>query len=258
MTDTADIIDSHAHIGIQDRSFDQSFESYAARAVPAGIRGVAAFPPVMEIYDRYDYDFQDTRAWQRRRQAANDYLLTAGSDALFVIPYFFIWNDFAVDRLTPRHKGIKWHRHSDEPEYQYETDGCRRALQAIAGRRMPVVYEETLANTVMFVQNLAADIRVIIPHLGGLNGGFEAIARHGLWERPHVYTDTALASSLEIKAYIRRYGHERILFGSDFPFGDPARELDKIRQMGLDTRMQGAILAGNLNRLLADSNREPV
>ena len=37
--------------------------------------------------------------------------LTLGSSDLKVIPYFFIWNDFAVDQLKPQHKGIKWHRH---------------------------------------------------------------------------------------------------------------------------------------------------
>ena len=35
-------------------------------------------------------------------------------------------------------------------------------------------------------KELAPEIRVIIPHLGGLNGGYKAIADYGLWDRPGV------------------------------------------------------------------------
>lgn len=48
----AEIIDAHAHCGIQDDSFAQSFEDYRAAARGSGIGAVAAFAPVMEIYDR--------------------------------------------------------------------------------------------------------------------------------------------------------------------------------------------------------------
>ncbi len=97
-------------------------------------------------------------------------------------------------------------------------------------------------------------IRVIIPHLGGLNGGYRTIAKAGLWQRPNVWADTALASADEIRDYIQNYGHERLMFGSDFPFGDPASELGKITRMQLDKHVEEAVLSGNLVRLLSDSN----
>jgi len=109
--------------------------------------------------------------------------------------------------------------------------------------------EEEFDNTLRFVQELAQGITVIIPHLGLLNGGFRAIAEAGLWERDNVWADTALASRDEIRAYLRRYGHRRLLFGSDFPFGSPSAELEKVRSLGLDSEIEAAVLGGNFTRL---------
>ncbi|MCP3898799.1 MAG: amidohydrolase family protein [Desulfobacteraceae bacterium] len=250
------VIDSHAHCGIQDSSFDQSFESYFSYIKHTDIKIVVAFPPVIEIYDRYDYNFKDTDKWRLKRKNANKYLLDIGNLDLKVIPYFFIWNDFAVDQLTFKQKGIKWHRHSMEPVYHYDTDKCKNAIKEIKKRNMPVVLEEELENTIKFINEYAQGVRVIIPHLGGLNGGYNAIAGSGLWEKPNVYADTALASSHEISNYIKNYGHDRIMFGSDFPFGDPEQELLKITNLDLEPDIEESVLAGNIQRLLSDSNLE--
>ncbi len=248
------VIDSHAHCGIGDRSFHQSFEDYFSRIEHTQIRTVVMFPPVMEIYDRYDPGFEDTPQWQDKRKQANSYILGLGNTRLSVIPYFFIWNDFNVGQLTAQHKGIKWHRHSNEPVYHYNTKECKAALLEIKKRNMPVVYEEELKNTILFITDLARDIRVIIPHLGGLNGGYEAIASAGLWQKENVYTDTALASSWEISDYIENFGHERILFGSDFPFGEPGSELNKVKNLNLAPEIEEEVVRGNITRLISTSN----
>jgi uncharacterized protein len=246
------IIDAHAHCGVMDRSFAQSFEDYAGQIAGTPIGGVAFFSPVLEIYDRYDFNFSDSPDWQHRRRQSNAYLLSLTSPGLTVYPYFFIWNDFAVEQLTPAHRGIKWHRHADEPVYYYDDPKCKAALEEIRKRQLPVVLEEEFPNTLRFVRDLARGIRVIIPHLGGLNGGFQAIADAGLWELENVWADTAMASPDEIVAYIRRYGHQRLMFGSDYPFGDPAGELHKVRSLGLDSAVEAAVVAGNFLRLQKD------
>jgi hypothetical protein len=251
------ITDAHAHCGIQDTSFDQSFEDYLVRIRGSEIEAVVMFPPVMEIYDRYNPDFVDTPEWQVRRKRANEHLLTLGTETLEVIPYFFIWNDFAVEQLTQEHRGIKWHRHASEPVYHYDDPRCRQALEEIRKRKMPVVLEEELHHTIRFIQELAPGIRVIVPHLGALNGGYRSIAKAGLWKLPNVYADTALASSYDIMDYIENFGHERLLFGSDFPFGDPVAELHTVVRLPISTEMKEAILGLNVKRLLSDSNRDP-
>ena len=249
------IIDAHAHCGIQDRSMPQSFEDYLYHIQGSDIEGVVMFPPVMEIYDRYDPHFGDTPEWQQRRRKANEYLLNLGRSGFEVIPYFFIWNDFAIDQIKPSHRGIKWHRHPGEPTYHYEDPGCVKAVEFIRNRNMPVVLEEELHYTVRFINQIARDVRVIIPHLGLLNGGYRAISRQGLWEKPNVFADTALASSHEIMDYIQQYGHDRLLFGSDFPFGDPVSELAKVRSLQIPQEKKDAVLGANLKRLLSTSNQ---
>jgi predicted TIM-barrel fold metal-dependent hydrolase len=120
-----------------------------------------------------------------------------------------------------------------------------------------VVLEEELRHTIRFIQELAAGIRVIVPHLGALNGGYGSIAKAGLWGLPNVYADTALASKYDIMDYIENFGHERLLFGSDFPFGDPVAELHTVERLPISVTMKEAILGLNVERLLSDSNRDP-
>jgi hypothetical protein len=248
------IIDAHAHCGIQDQSVPQAFEDYLSHVRGSDIEGVVMFPPVMEIYDRYNPDFVDDAGWQQRRRHANDYLLNLGNNDLEVFPYLFIWNDFAVEQLSSQHRGIKWHRHAYEPVYHYDDPRCRKAVEKIRQRKMPVVFEEELKNTVRFINEIAKGVSVIIPHLGFLNGGYLAISKHGLWKQPNVFTDTSLASSYEITDYIQTYGHERMIFGSDFPFGDPKEELFKIQRLQISEEKKRAILGLNVKRLLAGGN----
>ena len=245
------IIDAHAHCGVIDRSMSQSFETYTRQLAETGIRGVALFSPVLEIYDRYDFHFTDTPAWRLRRQESNAFLLSLDASEPTVFPYFFIWNDFAIEHLSPAHCGIKWHRHTGEPVYHYDKPRCHAALDEIRRRNLPVVLEEEFDNTLRFILDLAKGMTVIIPHMGLLNGGFQPIAEAGLWELDNVWADTALASPYEIDEYIRRYGHSRLLFGSDFPFGSPPEELRKVRSLGLESGVAAAILAENFLRLQA-------
>jgi uncharacterized protein len=249
------MIDAHAHCGRQDVYPPQAFEDYLAHAEGSGISGAVMFAPVMEIYDRYDPRFRDDSHWLQRRKRANEYLLTIGNPDFEVIPYFFIWNDFAVDQLSSRHKGIKWHRHSDEPHYHYDDPGCAAAIEEIRRRSMPVVLEEEWRLTLKFLDELAPGLRVIIPHCGLLNGGYEIFCRNRIWERPNIFTDTSLVPSDVITDYIKRYGHERIMFGSDFPFGDPAGELRKILRLKLPDHQIEGIAGLNVKNLLADSNK---
>ena len=251
------VIDSHVHCGVLDRGMPQSYEDYAQQLIGTDIGAAAMFSPVLEIYDRYDFNFADTPDWRRRRRESNANLLSLKPPDLTVFPYFFIWNDFAVQQLTAAHCGIKWHRHAGEPVYCYDDPKCRTALDEIRRRNLPVVLEEEFDNTLRFIKELAGGLTVIIPHLGLLNGGFQAIAQAGLWEQENVWADTALAPRDEILEYLRRYGHHRLLFGSDFPFGSPSVELRKIRRLGLDPKVEAAVLEGNFTRL-QDTKSSPI
>ena len=54
-----------------------------------------------------------------------------------------------------------------------------------------------------------------------------------------------------VVALIRRHGADRVVYGSDWPMADPAREIAAIRNLGLTREEEDGILGGNLARILA-------
>jgi hypothetical protein len=268
------IIDSHLHCGIQNVNW--SWESLRPLLLEAGIAGAGLIAPVEDIYDRYNFHFTDTPVWQECRRRAHQYLLSLKKAAegrhvclpsflekgrpdnppdrsdfgVDIFPYFFVWNDFAYEDLGPEYVAVKWHRHANEPEYRYDDPRCREFLSAVKERGLPILLEETLANTLFFLEKMLPEgTPLIIPHLGSLNGGYAALERAGVFDLSQVYADTALASRQEMEDYLGRYGHHRLCFGSDYPFGHPAHELAKVLSLNLPEDQQQAVLADNFRRV---------
>jgi len=239
------IIDSHIHCA---KRFP--FETISPLLKNAGIDGACLFAAVEEIYERYDPYFQDTPEWQRKRRDANRHLLGLGKSNENVFPYLFVWNDFDIDELSLGYRGIKWHRHEEEPRYNYDDERCHEMIEKIIELRLPVVFEESYENTMNFINHLAPQATVIIPHLGWLNGGFEFIDASGIWKKDNVYADSALASTYEIEEFIKKYGVDKLIFGSDFPFNYPSYELQKILTLKLSQTDEEKILGLNILRLL--------
>lgn len=123
-------------------------------------------------------------------------------------------------------------------------------IAEITRRRLPIVLEESFRNTCRFIEHLAPQAIIIIPHLGGLNGGYRALHEAGIWQRGNVYADTALASTTEMRHFIDHYGVEKLLFGSDYPFGDPDGELRKVERLRLNDTAFAQVVAGNIQALL--------
>ena len=251
------VLDAHCHCGIQDSPPPQDYETIAALHRQAGVDAVWMFPPVMEVYDRHDPDFTDTPDWRARRQRAHRYLLELARTRQRprVFPFFFVWNDFDLEALTDDYRGIKWHRHPDEPIYHYDDPRCRAILDVITERRLPIVLEETFENTMRFLDELAPEAIVVIPHCGHLNGGFARLHALRVWQRPNVYADTSAAPSRNpaiLRTFIQAYGPEKLLYGSDYPFDDPAHCLAAVRDLHLSPADEALVLSGNALRLIGE------
>ena len=242
------IVDSHMHCGVQNS--DLPFEVISPLLREAEIDGACLFAPVEDIYDRYNPNFQDNHQWRRTRQAANRYLLDLAKEVESIFPYLFVWNDFAIEELQQDYCGIKWHRHTNEPVYHYDDPRCSQMIREISTRCLPVVLEESFANTCRFIEKLAPEAVIIIPHLGALNGSYPALERAGIWRRSNTYADTALAPIDHMRHFVQHYGPERLLFGSDFPFGAPGHELRKVQALNLPSADQDRILSGNILDLI--------
>lgn len=242
------IIDSHIHCGVQNS--DLPFEAIRGNLEEGDIGGACLYAPVEDIYDRHHYHFKDTPGWRACRQLANEYLLGLQQRYEDVFAYFFVWNDFRKEELKKGYSGVKWHRHSSEPVYEYDNPHCEAFLQEVYRLQLPIVLEESFENTLSFVKRVAGRTPIIIPHMGGLNGGFHALFHSGIWESEEIYADTALASEREIAAFLHKYGSRRLLFGSDFPFGFPSGELRTVREMNLGREDFENIVCKNILRLV--------
>ena len=235
------ILDAHTHCG-----YTVPFEELSHEWQLGNIDGGVVFSPVEEIYDRYDPFFTDSDNYRQSRRSVHEYLLElALRDNIF--PYFFVWNDFIS--IPENFVGIKWHRHSGEPTYNYDTQECERVIDEICQRKLPVVLEEEFHHTVSFIDRIASRTVVIIPHMGALNGGYNRLKKAGLFENPKVWVDTALASRGEIRDFSHSFGTDRIMFGSDYPFGVPSHEKRKVLDVLSGDDLQ-SVLSGNLRRLL--------
>ena len=242
------IIDSHMHCGIQNS--DQPIELIRYYLEQAGIQGACLYPPVEDIYDRYDEHFEDNARWVACRQMANEYLLDIQNRDSDIHAYYFVWNDFRRGELQKGYRGIKWHRHEYEPVYHYDDPACEAFIAEAVRLKLPIVLEESFRNTLYVIQRIAGRTPIIIPHLGGLNGGFRALLEAGIWDGETIYADTALASTGEMETFVKRYGSEKLLFGSDFPFGIPASELAKVQRLGLKNRDYENVVYDNIVRLI--------
>lgn len=105
------------------------------------------------------------------------------------------------------------------------------------------------------------DLRMIACHFGGYHRLDEAEAEL-LGE--NVYLETSWPPTLaqlapsRVREIISKHGADRIVFGSDWPMTDPAKEIAAIRALGLSDEVTAGILGGNFARLmgLAESERE--
>jgi len=120
-------------------------------------------------------------------------------------------------------------------------------IESSEGIDLPIVFEEELAFTEAFVRQ-TKNLKIIIPHLGMLGGNPMDFLR-AFKGRENVYFDTALAGSDTVMKFIERIGHERILFGSDIPFGTMRRELEKILSLTVGDDKKECLLSKNLKRL---------
>ncbi len=94
-------------------------------------------------------------------------------------------------------------------------------------------------------------LRVVLAHMGGYRcweGVRKLLAGRDVW------FDTAFAPGHlpddELRSLVRAHGYERVMFGSDGPWTEPAEEIAHLGRIGLDAREIEAIVAGNAAALL--------
>ena len=97
------------------------------------------------------------------------------------------------------------------------------------------------------------DLKLVLAHLGGLRM-WDAVRDHLLAAGENVYFDTAYVSFYmggeEMAELIRDIGTDRVVFGSDYPWEEPGRAAEIIRDLGLSEAEEDAIFFSNAAELL--------
>ncbi len=240
------IIDAHVHLGNNRQTKYYSLRELRRDLKEAGAQGAVVFAFPEDMYRMADSP--------QSRMRANEYILRVARASRNLYPFYFVWNDYLIPPNLDEYAGVKWHRHWNEPRYDYDDPKCSEMLERIRGLKMPVVLEEEYAETLRFVKE-NPELRIIIPHMGKLNGGCERM--EAFFGNPNVYFDTSTAPIEAIRKVFDEVGAERIIFGSDVsgtekPFYNfPKVELEKVLQMDLDEASKELIFAGNIERLMA-------
>lgn len=234
-----EIIDSHTHWGSSvSMGTEVTTEELLRQAEQSNVSRIVIFPfPSMALSD----------------EGINERLLEEANRVKKFIPYYYIPETM---KPIPDGKGFlggKWHwmrgiQDSSSNYQALEDPKLEEFTKASEKIDLPIVFEEELAFTEAFVRK-TKNLKIIIPHLGML-GGNPIDFLHIFKASENVYFDTALASPDTVMRFIENIGHERVLFGSDIPFGTMKWELEKILSLPISDDKKECILSKNLKRLI--------
>src|SRR4030043_1441380 len=234
-----EIIDSHTHWGPSIAlGTEVTTNELLQQAKESGVDRIVAFPfPSTAIKD----------------ESINDKVLELGKKNGKFIPYYYIPEDLRPIPKERNFYGGKWHwvRGVQDCSSNYrvlEDPGLDSFIEASEKVGLPIVFEEELAFTEAFVKKTKI-LKIIIPHLGML-GGNPMDFLQAFKSRENVHFDTALASTDNIMGFIDKVGTERILFGSDIPFGTMKGELGKVLSLPIGDDKKERILSKNLKKLI--------
>jgi hypothetical protein len=234
-----EIIDSHTHWGPSlTMGTEVTTAELLRQAAQCTVDRIVIFPfPSMALAN----------------EKINEELLYEATRNEKFIPYYYIPETM---KPIPSGKGFyggKWH-------WMRGIQDCSSNYQALEDPRLgefieasekidlPIVLEEELAFTEAFVKKTKS-LKIIIPHLGML-GGNPMDFLQAFKSRENVHFDTALASTDNIMGFIDKVGTERILFGSDIPFGTMKGELGKVLSLPIGDDKKERILSKNLKKLI--------
>lgn len=154
-------------------------------------------------------------------------------------------------------RGVKLH--PDFQRFCLDDPAAIRMFEAMAERGVPVLihtgdsrYPYSQPDRMARVLDRVPGLRAICAHLGGWSVWSDA------WKllagRPGVWVDCSSSlyavSPEEAVRIIRRYGVDRVFFGTDYPMWKPDEELARFAALDLTEEEREMILHGNLERFL--------
>ncbi len=231
------IINAHVHIGPSIAlSMDVKPEDVRREMIEAGISDCLVFP---------------FPSWAVENPHANSWIINVCNGEASFIPVYYVRNDL-VPPEGRDYVAIKWHWVCGVSDARsnysvLEREELNEFADAVAMIGIPLIFEEEFEFTKIFAEKFP-DVTIIVPHLGAL-GGAPLEFLEEFREKDNVYFDTSLSSIPTLQKFLNIIGSERIIFGSDLPFGRMNEELEKIMRLETGKKERRRILHRNIERL---------
>ena len=245
----ARVVDAHCHLGVDRDGHALSADDLVADLDAAGIAAAVAFP-ADEPGPGGDFS-----------QANQRVLDAAATHPERIIPFCRVDPAVGAEQAMDRAhaggaRGLKLHPVAQR--FAPESDACVHAVRHATDLGWPVLFHagfgaRPLGPAFAALLEQVPTARVILAHGG--RGDHRALAAVAA-RYPHVVFDTSIAALPDLATI----PPERVLFGSDRPYGDHAQALHLVgaaaRVAGWDEVALRGVLGGNLMRLLGDGGGE--
>lgn len=237
-------------------------------------KAMKGLPSNLEGREREKAIREQTEKMAERLRRLNRYLCVQAKEIPRFIPFVAVSPLISTERMLELldeavlegARGLKLHPmvcHYDpcderlEPVYKWAAEKDLPLL--FHGGRSPESPDVQYSHPDRFVDlaNRHPQLTLIVAHLG--QNFFEA-AVELVHASDNVFLDTSQAltsvhgmkglEDSEAVSLIRRIGCERVLFGSDYPWSDPAGDVERIRNMGFTEKELDAMLFGNASAIL--------
>lgn len=95
-----------------------------------------------------------------------------------------------------------------------------------------------------------SDVTIILGHMGNghivyINGAIEVAQKH----KNIILETSAMPMHSKIKEAVLKVGEDRVIYGSDMPFGHPSFEIKKVEVAGLTKKQLDLVLEQNTRRI---------
>jgi len=231
------IINAHVHIGRSlALSMDVKIEDVKKEMDEAGVHECLVFP---------------FPSWAVENSEVNSWISEICKRNKVFHPVFYVRNDLKAPE-NGKYVAVKWHwvRGVSDTKSNYsvlEDERLEEFVEKVIKLEIPVIFEEEFEFTKMFTE-MFEDAILIIPHLGAL-GGSPSMFLDEFEDNKNIYFDTSLSSLPTLQKFVERVGAERIIFGSDLPFGNMKYELEKIMDLEIERKERERILCKNIEDL---------
>ena len=154
-------------------------------------------------------------------------------------------------------RGVKLH--PDIQAFKIDDYRCLKIYELCEAAGLPILmhtgdkrYDYSNPNRLLPILDIYRGLTVIGAHFGGWSMWEEASFAYRGIENFYVDCSSSLPylSPETALSIIRRYGADRVLFGTDYPMWSPKKEMESFLSLGLTEEELGLILNGNISRLL--------